>query len=110
MPYEIAYSKAAAKALLRAPKLVALRIRDKLRALARDLRALPPQRARRLVLLPAPCGEASDATRALARGMQWLQRDGAPNFGTGPGQDLDRLDWDRLRSAISVEDFPYRRP
>ena len=33
MPYEIAYSKAAAKALIRAPRLVALRIRDKLRDL-----------------------------------------------------------------------------
>lgn len=36
MPYEIAYSKAAAKALIRAPRVVALRIRDKLRALAHD--------------------------------------------------------------------------
>lgn len=36
MPYEIVYSKAAAKALMRAPKVVALRIRDKLRGLARD--------------------------------------------------------------------------
>lgn len=36
MSYEIAYSKAAVKALMRAPKVVAHRIRDRLRTLARD--------------------------------------------------------------------------
>lgn len=36
MQYEIAYSKAAAKALMRAPTVVGIRIRNKLRALARD--------------------------------------------------------------------------
>lgn len=42
MPCEIAYSRAAAKALMRAPRPVALRIRDKLRRLADDPLALNP--------------------------------------------------------------------
>lgn len=83
---------------------------DELVALAHDVRALPPQHARALVLLPARGGDRDEATDALVRDMQLLQREGAPNFGTGPGQDLGGLDLDRLRPAVSVEDFPYRRP
>jgi len=63
-----------------------------------------------VLLLPTTHGSKKSATRTLRNVLRELTRAGFLDFGTGLDQDLGRLELDRLRSALSGERYPYRRP